>query len=552
MIDEPALVRPRADRPGARRRAPSSRGTSRSTSALTPTSYQAELRQAAERAGTDESVLTGRGLVRGRPVAVVVNEFALPRRVDRPRRRGPDHRPPYAGRPPRGFRCSPPPPPAAPACRRAPRRSFEMVEISRARDGPPRRRAALPRAPAAPDDRRCLRVVGLARPRDRRRARRAGRASSARRSTRRSRDTRSRPGVQRAENLAEKGVIDAVVAAEELPELIDLTLAVLVDRPEPPALPAASARARLGDRRRGRRSSDTGHPDRARRTRPAAVRRPRHPRAERHRGGRAATPTVLVDADPARRPAVRGRRPGPAPGRPGPRRWGRRRCARRDAGCAWPRSSGLPLVTVIDTPGAELSLAAEEGAIAGEIARCIATLTTMTVPTVSVILGQGCGGGALALLPAQVVVATENAWLSPLPPEGASVIRYGDVDHAPEMAESQGIGSAALVESGIVQHVVPELPDDDAQSLARAVAATVANDTGPAGLVRSLRSERSERLETTDHRWSLRRRVLRCLVCPLASLAARPPVVLEHRVLQLSRPTERGSDGRSRGWPTRR
>ena len=83
---------------------------------------------------------------------------------------------------------------------------------------------------------------------------------------------------------------------------------------------------------------------------------------------------------------------------------------------------GLPLVTVIDTPGAELSVAAEEGAIAGEIARCIATLTTMTVPTVSVILGQGCGGGALALLPAQVVVATENAWLSPLPPEGASVI----------------------------------------------------------------------------------------------------------------------------------
>src|SRR5205085_9623732 len=79
---------------------------------------------------------------------------------------------------------------------------------------------------------------------------------------------------------------------------------------------------------------------------------------------------------------------------------------------------GLPLVTVIDTPGAELSRQAEEGAIAGEIARCIAALTTMTVPTVSVILGQGTGGGALALLPAQVVVAAQNAWLSPLPPEG--------------------------------------------------------------------------------------------------------------------------------------
>ena len=142
-----------------------------------------------------------------------------------------------------------------------------------------------------------------------------------------------------------------------------------------------------------------------------------------------------------------------ATSRPAPPRSERQRCGRRDGGCAWPRSWAFPLVTVIDTPGAELSVAAEEGAIAGEIARCIATLTTMTVPTVSVILGQGCGGGALALLPAQVVVATENAWLSPLPPEGASVIRYGDVDHAPEMAESQGIGSAALVESGIVQRV---------------------------------------------------------------------------------------------------
>ena len=138
---------------------------------------------------------------------------------------------------------------------------------------------------------------------------------------------------------------------------------------------------------------------------------------------------------------------------------------------------GLPLVTVIDTPGAELSVAAEEGAIAGEIARCIATLTTMTVPTVSVILGQGCGGGALALLPAQVVVATENAWLSPLPPEGASVIRYGDVDHAAEMAESQGIGSAALVECG---HRAPRrarAPRGRRPSRSPdAVAATVANE----------------------------------------------------------------------------
>ena len=94
----------------------------------------------------------------------------------------------------------------------------------------------------------------------------------------------------------------------------------------------------------------------------------------------------------------------------------------------------------------------------------------------SVILGQGTGGGALALLPAQVVIAAQNAWLSPLPPEGASVIRHGDVDHAAEMAEAQGIGAAALLASGIVHRVVPELPEDDPESLATAVAARVAQE----------------------------------------------------------------------------
>ena len=74
------------------------------------------------------------------------------------------------------------------------------------------------------------------------------------------------------------------------------------------------------------------------------------------------------------------------------------------------------------------------------------------------------------------MIATQNAWLSPLPPEGASVIRHGDVDHAAEMAESQGIGAAALLESGIVHHVVPELPDDGPESLATAVAAAVSHE----------------------------------------------------------------------------
>jgi acetyl-CoA carboxylase carboxyl transferase subunit beta len=119
----------------------------------------------------------------------------------------------------------------------------------------------------------------------------------------------------------------------------------------------------------------------------------------------------------------------------------------------------LPLVTVIDTPGAALSTAAEEGGLAGEIARCLAELVVLDAPTVSVLLGQGSGGGALALLPADRVVAAQHAWLSPLPPEGASAIVHRDVEHAAEMAAAQGVRSRDLLSTGIVDRVVLEEPD---------------------------------------------------------------------------------------------
>ncbi|HEX4357630.1 MAG TPA: carboxyl transferase domain-containing protein [Pseudonocardia sp.] len=120
---------------------------------------------------------------------------------------------------------------------------------------------------------------------------------------------------------------------------------------------------------------------------------------------------------------------------------------------------GLPLVTLIDTAGAELSAAAEEGALAGEIARCVADLLALPVPTLAVLLGQGAGGAALALLPADRVLAAWHGWLGPLPPEGAAVIQYGDAGRAAEMAAAQGIRSQDLLRAGAVDRLVPELPD---------------------------------------------------------------------------------------------
>jgi acetyl-CoA carboxylase carboxyl transferase subunit beta len=117
----------------------------------------------------------------------------------------------------------------------------------------------------------------------------------------------------------------------------------------------------------------------------------------------------------------------------------------------------LPLVSVIDTPGAALSKDAEEGGLAGEIARCLADLVGLAAPVVCVLLGQGSGGGAMALLPADRVIAARHAWLSPLPPEGASAIVHGgDPGYAAEIAGQQQVRAIDLRRIGVVDRIVPE------------------------------------------------------------------------------------------------
>jgi acetyl-CoA carboxylase carboxyl transferase subunit beta len=76
-----------------------------------------------------------------------------------------------------------------------------------------------------------------------------------------------------------------------------------------------------------------------------------------------------------------------------------------------------------------------------------------------VLLGEGNGGGALALVPADRVIAAQHAWLSPLPPEGASAIVYRDTEHAAQMAAAQGVRSLDLLAAGIVDRIVAERPD---------------------------------------------------------------------------------------------
>lgn len=142
------------------------------------------------------------------------------------------------------------------------------------------------------------------------------------------------------------------------------------------------------------------------------------------------------------------------------------------------RELGLPLVSIIDTAGAELSKEAEEGGLAGEIARSLVDKTDLEVPSVSVLLGQGAGGAALALLPAERVIACEHAWLSPLPPEGASTIVYRTPDRAAELAEQQRVGSFELHHEGIVDLILAEDPPaaQDPECFARMVASACVHE----------------------------------------------------------------------------
>jgi acetyl-CoA carboxylase carboxyl transferase subunit beta len=159
---------------------------------------------------------------------------------------------------------------------------------------------------------------------------------------------------------------------------------------------------------------------------------------------------------------------------------------------------GLPVLTVIDTAGAALSKDAEERGLAGEIARCLADLVTLHAPTLCLLLGQGAGGGALALLPTDRIVAAQHAWLAPLPPEGASEILYRTTDRTAEIAAEQGVRSIDLAAAGIVDRIVAEHPDaaDEPEAFLARLGAVLEYE-----LASLLRRDPAERLASRHERF---------------------------------------------------
>lgn len=137
---------------------------------------------------------------------------------------------------------------------------------------------------------------------------------------------------------------------------------------------------------------------------------------------------------------------------------------------------GLPIVTVVDTPGAELSVAAEEGGLASEIARTLAALASRTVPVVTVLLGEGTGAAAIALFGGDVVIAAEGSWMAAMPLEGAADILFGDSSRAVDAAAAQRVAAPELLADGIVDRIVAESQDGTAEALADAMLTAVAQE----------------------------------------------------------------------------
>ena len=117
---------------------------------------------------------------------------------------------------------------------------------------------------------------------------------------------------------------------------------------------------------------------------------------------------------------------------------------------------GLPLLTFIDTPGADPGLGSEERGQGVAIAGCIQTLTELRVPVIATIIGEGGSGGALALGVADEVLMLENATYSVISPEGCASILWKDTARAPDAAAAMRITAAELHAFGIVDRVIPE------------------------------------------------------------------------------------------------
>jgi acetyl-CoA carboxylase carboxyl transferase subunit alpha len=118
----------------------------------------------------------------------------------------------------------------------------------------------------------------------------------------------------------------------------------------------------------------------------------------------------------------------------------------------------IPIVILVDTPGAFPGIGAEERGQAEAIARNIREMSRIKVPIVIVIIGEGASGGALGIGVGDKVLMMEYAWYSVISPEGCAAILWRSAAKAPEAAEALKPTSGDLVALKIIDEVIPEPP----------------------------------------------------------------------------------------------
>jgi acetyl-CoA carboxylase alpha subunit/acetyl-CoA carboxylase beta subunit len=293
------------------------------------------------------------------------------------------------------------------------------------------------------------------------------------------------PGSHTAESVYEHGLADARLGADDVAAWVEAALG-LTDRPLPTrSLPAWEA-ALGGGTAAGASGSDAWIEV----LRSRAIGRP----SGIDRAARLCSSWVeLRGTDPTVRAGlalVAGRRcvvvatdRYSASGRPTPAGF---RLAQRAVGLAG--RLGVPVVSLVDTPGADPSPEAEVDGVASEIARTLAALASCPTPTVSVCVGEGGSGGALALSYTDRLLMCEHATFAVIAPEGAAAILERDATKAAEVADRLRLTSGDMLELGIVDEVIGE----DQEALDEAVDRALQEATA---------GERERRWDAVTARW---------------------------------------------------
>tara|TARA_B100000575_G_scaffold194402_1_gene157045 strand:+ start:828 stop:1790 length:963 start_codon:yes stop_codon:yes gene_type:complete len=118
----------------------------------------------------------------------------------------------------------------------------------------------------------------------------------------------------------------------------------------------------------------------------------------------------------------------------------------------------LPIITLLDTPGAYPGLGAEERGQGSAIAQNLLEMSNLKVPIISIVIGEGASGGALGIGLADKIICLENTWYSVISPEGCASILFRDPGKAEEAADAMRVTAKDLKEIGIADEIVKE-PD---------------------------------------------------------------------------------------------